>query len=112
MTKRTTSSLHVRRKSFRGKSESGIALILTLAILVMVTLLVVAFAVSMRVENTASKNFNDLIKARQLAQAAVDQAVANIRGATPPISPTVNYVTSPGAIYTLGAGVWVTHPLF
>jgi hypothetical protein len=112
MKKLTTSSLHVCRKSFRGKSESGIALILTLAILVMVTLLVVAFAISMRVENTASKNFNDLIKARQLAQAAVDQAVATIRGATPSISPTANYVTAPGAIYTWSGGAWVPTALF
>ena len=113
MTKRTTSSLHVRRKSFRGKSESGIALILTLAILVMVTMLVIAFAVSMRVENTASKNFNDLIKARQLAQAAVDQAVAAIRNATPVVSTTTNYVTAPGVIYTLPVGgSWVPNLLF
>src|SRR6266481_2898725 len=91
MKKRLTSALcalpesHLERGRPSGRdSERGIALILTLAILTLVTLLVVAFAVSMRVENTASKNFNDLIKARQLAQAAVDDAVATIRNATPP----------------------------
>src|SRR5437762_7411887 len=89
-------------------NERGIALILTLSILVLVTLLVIAFAVSMRVENTASKNFNDLIKARQLAQAAVDQAVATIRDATPVISPSMTYATAPGAIYRRSSGTWTT----
>jgi hypothetical protein len=80
----------------------------------MVTLLVIAFAISMRVENTASKNFNDLLKARQLAQAAVDQAVATIRIATPPVSVLTNYVTAPGVIYTLPvlSGSWIRYSLF
>jgi hypothetical protein len=80
--------------------------VLTLGILALVTLLLVAFVTSMRVENMASKNFNDLIKARQLAQGAVDQAVATIRQATvrthtagPPASFST-YVTFPGLIYT------------
>ena len=95
----------------RRSSERGVALILTLGILVLVTLLVVAFAVSMRVENTASKNFNDLIKARQLAQAGVDQAVAIIGSATPPAppvgtTPTISWVAAPGVIYRItSAGI-------
>ena len=104
----------------RDSSKRGVALILTLGILVLVTLLVVAFAVSMRVENSASKNFNDLIKARLIAQAAIDQAVATIRGATPaitniPPSPTAftTYTTAPGVIYTRVNGQpWTTTPLF
>ena len=76
----------------------GIALVLTLGILALVTLLLMAFVISMRVENMASKNFNDVIKARQLAQAAVDDAVGQLRFATP--SPTINgtWVAIPGAI--------------
>jgi hypothetical protein len=96
----------------------GIALVLTLGILAIVTLLVIAFATSMRVENMASRNFNDLIKARELAKAAVDQAVATIRNATPlrtqsaaPVAFTT-YATFPGAIwdfyYTNGAPAPVT----
>jgi len=77
-------------------SERGIALVMTLAILVMVTMLVVAFAVSMRVESMGAKNFNTMIQARQLAQGAVDQAVGQIRSATPFQG---IYVTMPGAIY-------------
>src|ERR1017187_4321870 len=103
-----TSALH-------PSGERGIALILTLAIIAMVTLLLIAFVTSMRVENAASKNFNELIKARELAQGAVDQAVAAIRNATPPISPTANYVTTPGTIYTWTSGatpLWSSNSLF
>ncbi len=101
---------------FLGRdSEHGIALILTLAILVMVTLLVVAFAISMRVENTASKNFNDLIKARQIARGAVDQAVATLRLATTRNGATIlDYVTFPGTVYDYGGtpGTATAKPLY
>ncbi len=101
------------RRQKRVGSEQGVALILTLAILTLVTLLVISFAVSMRVENTASKNFNDLIRARQLAQAAVDQAVATIRDATPPASTTRAWVAAPGAIIsTTGGGIFTTNALY
>ena len=107
MKKRMTSILDLIRahsRSFavlRLSSQRGVALILTLAILVLVTMLMIAFAVSMRVENMASKNFNDAIKARELANAAVDQAVATIRNATLPRTqtPFSTYVTFPGVVY-------------
>src|ERR1700693_773695 len=97
----------MKKPGFRSKcaSESGVALILTLGILILVTLLVIAFAVSMRVENTASKNFNDVVKARLIAQGAIDQAVATIRQATPQRMDNgtlgfSTYVTFPGVIWT------------
>lgn len=94
-------------------SERGIALIVTLAILTVVTLLLLAFAISMRVENVASKNFNDSIKARQLAQGGVDQAVALLRDATPPITaPDNTYVTAPGSVFTRKSGTWTQTKLF
>jgi hypothetical protein len=109
MTKRHTSIVHSPSSISHRSGERGVALILTLAIIALVTLLLIAFVTSMRVENAASKNFNDLIKARELARGAVDQAVAQIRqgtalrsgGATPGY-----YVTSPGLIYTNGNGVF------
>jgi hypothetical protein len=82
--------------------------VLTLGILALVTLLLIAFVTSMRVENMAAKNFNDMIKARQLAQAAVDQAVTTIRQATTPMrtpSPAFTYVTFPGIVATNFQGV-------
>jgi hypothetical protein len=103
------STLHAPRSTI--SDARGVALVLTLGILAIVTLLLIAFVTSMRVENMASKNFNDLIKARQLAQAAVDEAVATIRAATPVItnnpsypSSFVTYFTSPGLIITSCVG--------
>lgn len=84
----------------RRPGERGVALVLTLAILALVTLLLIAFVTSMRVENMASKNYNQVIQTRELARGAIDQAVAQIRQATPqrlPGGPT--YVTFPGGAY-------------
>ncbi|HVM62276.1 MAG TPA: hypothetical protein VMV72_15565 [Verrucomicrobiae bacterium] len=98
------------------QSESGVALILTLAILALVTLLLIAFVGSMRVENTASKNFNELVKARELARAGVDDAVGAIRMAAPAgwssASTLTNYVTAPGVIYTEVNGTWTSNLLY
>jgi Tfp pilus assembly protein PilX len=97
----------------RRRSERGIALLLTLAILVLTTILIVAFSVSMRVEQTASANFNDLVAARQLAQGAVDQAVATIRNATPTPTNTATWTAVPGGIIrATGSGNFPTNALY
>lgn len=96
-----------KHSTFRDRrgDERGVALVLTLSILALVTLLLIAFVASMRVENAASKNFNEVIKARELAQGGVDEALGTIRMFTPPVTPTgnglngTNYVTAPGFIY-------------
>jgi hypothetical protein len=97
----------------RPAGERGVALILTLAIIALVTLLLIAFVTSMRVESAASKNFNDLIKTREIAQGAIDQAVATIRQATPQRTETPGaagtfstYVTFPGVIWTNNNGTY------
>lgn len=77
----------------RPTSEQGVALILTLAILSLVTLMVIAFAVSMRIESMSARNYNDLAQARQFALGAIDAAVGEIRRATPAGS---FHVTGPG----------------
>jgi hypothetical protein len=66
-------------------------------------MLVVAFAISMRVESTAARTRCDQFKAREIAMAAVDEAVAKLRFATPRITYTsagavTNYITFPGLI--------------
>jgi Tfp pilus assembly protein PilX len=106
MRKRLT-SIFRRRLS----EERGIALILTLAIIALVTLLLIAFVTSMRVENGASKSFNDLVKTRELALGAIDQAVATIRQATPERTDASagnfsTYVTFPGVIWTNNNGAY------
>jgi len=69
---------------------------MTLGTLAIVTLMVVAFAVSMRVEMMASRNFNDAIRARQFADAGVAEAIAILRTNTPVLSTNSFYVTQPG----------------
>ena len=89
----------------RHRDERGVALILTLAILVLVTILVVAFAISMRIENSAALAFSDQIRAREMALAGIDAAVMQLRTATPQITPTTSYITAPGLILTRTNGV-------
>ncbi|HTS19672.1 MAG TPA: hypothetical protein VMP11_19005 [Verrucomicrobiae bacterium] len=102
-----------RRRS-PDRAQSGVALILTLAILALVTLLVVAFVTSMRVENMASKNYNSVMQARELAKGAIDQAVAQIRQATPERSdsPISTYVTFPGGAYIYQGTAQTFYPLY
>ncbi|MCX7887129.1 MAG: hypothetical protein N3B01_07765, partial [Verrucomicrobiae bacterium] len=96
--------------------ERGVALILTLAILVLVTMLVVAFAITMRVEHDVARNYSDHVRARHLAMAAVDEAVARLRLATPVINAMTNYVTMPGRIlirsYVSGNVTYTNIPLY
>jgi hypothetical protein len=111
MRTRATSTVHPPSSIVHRSDERGVALILTLAIITLVTLLVIAFAVSMRVENAASKNFNDLIKTRELAKGAIDQAVATIRQATTRPA-ALNYVTFPGVIYDYDGATTTRKPLY
>ncbi len=78
--------------------NSGAALIMTLAVLAVVTLLVVGFAVSMRVEQIASRNYSHSIFARQLADAAIDEAIVLIRTNTPIIDVSRFWLSQPGAM--------------
>ncbi|MGD0016155.1 MAG: hypothetical protein ABSC38_01365 [Verrucomicrobiia bacterium] len=84
---------------------------LTLGILAIVTLLVVAFAVSMRVDMMASRNFNDAIRARQIADAGVADAIAILRTNTPNLGVSSYYVTQPGFAvsvpYPTGVDGWL-----
>ncbi|MGO9608568.1 MAG: hypothetical protein ACLPT4_02915 [Verrucomicrobiia bacterium] len=123
MNKRPTSISHRpsaishRPLAIPRPSENGVALVLTLSILALVTLLLIAFVTSMRVENAASKNYNEVIKARELAKGAIDQAVAQIRQATPQrgtnaTSVVVNYVTFPGGAYVSNNGGVTRYPLY
>jgi hypothetical protein len=102
MSKHPTSVAHRPLAIRHSSRERGVALILTLAILALVTLLLIAFVTSMRVENMASRNFNNVIAARELAKGAVDQAVGLLRQTMPARtqSPVFTYVTFPGAAYT------------
>lgn len=79
-------------------ADTGVALILTLTILGLVTLLMIGFAVSMRVHSMSSRNFNDIQRARELVRGAIDEAVGLLVLNTPAIDSTTFYVTQPGRI--------------
>ncbi len=85
-------------RSAVSSSQSGAALIITLSILAVITLLVIAFAVSMRVEKTAARNYTYGIQARQYADMAVDEALFLIRTNTPAITANAYWVSQPGRI--------------
>ena len=93
-------------KSLPRSRNRGIALVLTLGILAIVTLMVVAFAISMRVDMMASRNFNDAIRARQFADTGAAEAIALLSAQTPNLDPSHYYVTQPGRVvmnsYSLG----------
>jgi hypothetical protein len=59
--------------------------------------MVIGFLVSMRTEQTAARNAVHVTVARQMAQAAVDNAVYRMRVNMPLLSPTNSYVTMAGA---------------
>ena len=78
------------------KTERGVALVLTLAILVIATIIVVGFVTSMRTERQAAASMANNATATLIAQAAVDHAMSildkNIPQPVPPgaspVSPT------------------------
>jgi hypothetical protein len=102
-----------RPAAFAGRPcrDRGIALLVTLAMVVLLTILVIGFAVSMRMSRFASRNYNDWIQARLAAESAVSDALAVYRDATPPLSITNSWVTAPGCIYTIGPAGVVTNPM-
>jgi len=91
-----------RKRGFSG--EQGIALILTLLMLALVTLLAIGFTASMRVENMASQNFDATIRARQVALTGLNEAIFTLRRNT-----QGNYRSQPGRL-TIGTGTKI--PLY
>ncbi len=64
---------------FPRRSREGVALVLVLSILVLLTALVVAFFIDTTTDLSASKNYSDAARAQQLAHAAVNVVEAQIR---------------------------------
>ena len=92
---------------FREK-ESGIALVVTLGILVIATILVVGFVTSMRTERQVSASMANNEIASLIAQSAVDHAISildrNIPQPVPPGTSTANatnWIISPGLLTTV-----------
>ena len=93
------------------RSQRGVALVLTLAMLGILSLVVIGFLVEMRTEQNAARNSTYVIVARQMAQSAVDDALYLLRTNTPALSLTTSYITMAGAAVprtTSGAPAYVT----
>jgi Tfp pilus assembly protein PilX len=59
-------------------SKNGVALIIVLGLLAVLTLIAVAFAIAMRVERLAARNYVNNIRAEQLVQAGIVRAMETI----------------------------------
>ncbi len=70
---------HQRATRVRRPDERGVALIVTLAILAMLTVLLVAFVSNVRTERMAGHAFTEETRARMAAQAAVEMAIYQLR---------------------------------
>ncbi len=93
------------------RSENGIVLVMTLALLAVATLLVVAFAIVMRVENIASANYRYALQARQQAEAGLAEAMVKLHACMPEINSNQYYVTMPGRalVYPASLGTGLTN---
>src|SRR5438105_4841795 len=108
-----------RLRSRCHSDECGIALVLTLAILVIATILVVGFVSSMRTERQAAASIANNANAAIIAQAAVDHAMSildmNIPQPVPPggsIANLKNWTINPGLLTTIqGVNSTVQIPL-
>jgi hypothetical protein len=108
-----------------GKSSRGIALVITLSMLVIATILVLGFTASMRTERHAAASIANEQNAELLAQAAVDHAISildqnipqpHVPSPTPappaPIeAPYTEYTRfGGGSVADVSAVNWVTQP--
>ena len=62
----------------RQGARRGVALVIVLGMLALMTLLAVAFSIYMRTERMASGNFKSDVRTRQLLHAALTRAIADI----------------------------------
>lgn len=81
-------SFHSRFTPLR--QESGVALVVVLAVLGMLTVLLVAFVNNVRVERISSNAYTEQLKARMAAQGAVEQAIFQLQTMT---SNSSDYIT-------------------
>jgi len=102
----------MKRLPSQSHSEQSVALVITLGVLAVILLMVVGFLISARTQNTASRNFSDLNRAREGAQAAIAEAMCVIRIDTPTIDTANFWVTLPGRIIVISNGVSAVGPQY
>jgi len=81
--------------------EHGFAIILTLIVITMMTVLVIGFNAATRTEQMAARNFSQQEQANQMAMLAINRAVGLLNSAVT----NSNVVTQPGRYYSPASGV-------
>lgn len=67
-------------RSPHHNDKQGVALIMAVGFLAVLILMAIGFAISMRVERLAARNFTDVIATRQHARTALTRALADLNG--------------------------------
>jgi len=86
-----------------AKSHSAVALVLTLLIVAMLTVVVVGFTTVSRIEQSAARNMTHLASAEQLAQLATSRAMQRLGDAMQTAAAAPMFSTQPGQINPFGA---------
>src|SRR5687767_10990424 len=85
-----------------SQSRRGIALVIVLAMLVLMSGLLVAFISTATTERSSSFANSGAISARQIADSTVNTVISTIREATSSTEEDVTWASQPGAIRTFG----------
>jgi uncharacterized protein (TIGR02600 family) len=83
--------------------ERGVALVIVLSMLVLMSALLVAFMGTVSTERTASRAASATFDAKQAYESAVNLVIAQIREATSDASGDVSWASQPGALRTFNA---------
>jgi hypothetical protein len=83
-----------------SKSRQGVALVIVLAMLVLLSGLIVAFFNTVRTERTATKADANAENARNIADSTVNMVIAQVREATTRFTDSATWASQPGAIRT------------
>ena len=104
-----------------NRTENGVALILTLSFIVLTTILIVGFVVSMRTERQAAASMANNEKVKVVAEVGLEHAIALLQkniprpavpGATPTASSGTNWYVNPGQLTTVSSAATATIPLY
>ncbi|HET6408015.1 MAG TPA: Verru_Chthon cassette protein A [Chthoniobacteraceae bacterium] len=87
-------------QKFSPNPRRGVALVIVLAMLVLLSGLIVAFFNSVRTERNATKADSSVANARTIADSTVNMVIAQIREATTRYTDRATWASQPGAIRT------------
>ena len=83
----------------KTRKEEGIAIILTLGILALISIMALFFVATSITNRKTARNYNELTSARMLAQSAVNRAIAAMKKNSGDLSKDFSYVNSQCSAY-------------